>query len=506
MLQLAGAVPGLAQLAAAAHMGDGKHEAALQQAQARMGKPRVEAFAIGAVAVQVQRCRLAEHLALGHQANGDLRTVGGGRPQALADVGVGIERAEHRGFLEHLLGAAGQLQLADLRRAIERFVAQTNQRAGKFQGVLHRQAVGGIRQLHAITRQAVGMYLNDRQAGFTQAQHIGVSVQAQAFKHHLRVMGDKLAPVLTLGLGFAGGVEREVDAALVAADQPGPLAIELAVVDVVFVVVLARRQAAKLALGRGGIQHPAFAGGLAAEQEDQLALGAGAIAMQKEAPVGFLEHQLGAVLAQGVAIQLVRPVGVVQFGEEQGLVVVGPGQAAVAIVEGQGGDGAAGQVLNKQLIDLIAAGVQAVGQQVVVGADSEGAEGDKAAVGQGIGVEQQLLLGWVDAQRTIGRARAAVVTRVFVAGGGALVIQPRAPGRGQRQVGFADAALDLLEQLLAQRPLLGQFSLQISVFGAQVGQDFGVVALLQPGVRVGTAGLAGYRGVRHGRFSVGVNG
>ncbi len=64
--------------------------------------------------------------------------------------------------------------------------------------------------------------------------------------------------------------------------------------------------------------------------------------MQEETPVGFLEHQLGAVLAQGVAIQLVRPVGVVQLGEEQGLVVVGPGQAAVAIVEGQGSDGAAG--------------------------------------------------------------------------------------------------------------------------------------------------------------------
>ncbi len=63
VLLLAGAVPGFAQFAAAAHVGDGKGHAAVQQAQAGVGEPRVEAFAVGAVAVQVQRHGLAQVLA-----------------------------------------------------------------------------------------------------------------------------------------------------------------------------------------------------------------------------------------------------------------------------------------------------------------------------------------------------------------------------------------------------------------------------------------------------------
>ncbi len=46
---------------------------------------------------------------------------------------------------------------------------------------------------------------------------------------------------------------------------------------------------------------------------------------------------------QAVAIELVRAVGVVQFAEEQRTVIVGPGQAAIAVVEGQGLHRAAGE-------------------------------------------------------------------------------------------------------------------------------------------------------------------
>jgi hypothetical protein len=53
VLQLAGAVPRLAELAAAAHVGDGEDEAPLQQAQPSVAEPGVETLAIGAVAVEV---------------------------------------------------------------------------------------------------------------------------------------------------------------------------------------------------------------------------------------------------------------------------------------------------------------------------------------------------------------------------------------------------------------------------------------------------------------------
>ena len=187
--------------------------------------------------------------------------------------------------------------------------------------------------------------------------------------------------------------------------------------------------------------------------------------------------------------------GVVQFGEEQRLAVVGPGQAAVAVVEGQGGDAASGQVLDVQAVDFIAAGIEAVGQQAVVGANVERPQRQEAAIGQGVGVEQQLLLAFIDGVRVVGRARAAVVAWVFVACGGAGVVQVGAPGGRQRQVGFQDAALDLFEQLLAQRRLVGQAGFLVGIFGLQVGEYLGGVALLQPGVRVG-----GVVGVGDGRL------
>ncbi|MNF55065.1 hypothetical protein D3C84_365120 [compost metagenome] len=130
-------------------------------------------------------------------------------------------------------------------------------------------------------------------------------------------------------------------------------------------------------------------------------------------------------------------------------------------------------------------------------ADAEAAEREKTAVRQGIGVEQQLFGALIDIERTVGRARATVVARVFVTGGGALIVQPGTPGRRQRQVGLADATLDLLKQRLAQLALPGQFGFQVGVFRLEVFEHLLGVALLQPGVRVGSVLGAGDGGVRH---------
>ena len=79
--------------------------------------------------------------------------------------------------------------------------------------------------------------------------------------------------------------------------------------------------------------------------------------------------------------------GVVQHGEKQGLTVIGPGHAAVAVFKRQLGDGAAAQLFDKQAVGFFAAGIQAVGQALVIGADAESAQGNKAAIGQRIGVQ-----------------------------------------------------------------------------------------------------------------------
>ena len=121
----------------------------------------------------------------------------------------------------------------------------------------------------------------------------------------------------------------------------------------------------------------------------------------------------------------------------------------------------------------------------MVRTDREIAQLQKAILGQQVEVQQQLLVLGIGFQAAIGGARAAEVARVLGTGFGALVVQPGAPDRRQGQIGLADTAADLLEQLppliiVCGKPLLG-----MPVFRVQVLDHFVAVALLHPGVGIG---------------------
>ncbi|MNY47183.1 hypothetical protein D3C86_1824300 [compost metagenome] len=89
-------------------MGDGKADAPFEQAQACVGEPRIEAFAISAIAIQVQGDGLALVFATGHQADRHAGAIGGGGPESLADIGIGVERSEHGRFFQDVLFAIAQ--------------------------------------------------------------------------------------------------------------------------------------------------------------------------------------------------------------------------------------------------------------------------------------------------------------------------------------------------------------------------------------------------------------
>ncbi|MNZ89955.1 hypothetical protein D3C78_1088990 [compost metagenome] len=131
----------------------------------------------------------------------------------------------------------------------------------------------------------------------------------------------------------------------------------------------------------------------------------------------------------------------------------------------------------------------------MVRADAERTQGKEAAVGQFVGVQQQLFAAFVEGQAVIGRTGAAVVPGILIACGGAGVVQIRSPGRGQGQVGLENPPLDLLEQGLAQPGLVGGLRLLIAVFGCQIIEHCIGVALLQPGIRIGAISLVGNRSV-----------
>src|SRR3990167_4842668 len=87
---------------------------------------------------------------------------------------------------------------------------------------------------------------------------------------------------------------------------------------------------------------------------------------------------------------------------------------------------------------------------------------------------------------------------VLIASGGALVIQIRAPGRRQAEVGFADAPLDLLKQCFAQLQLLAELLFQVGIFRLEVIKHLSAVAVFQPAIRVGSVVDAGDGCVVHG--------
>ena len=215
-----------------------------------------------------------------------------------------------------------------------------------------------------------------------------MGVQAQAFQHHTVVMGDQQLPFVARWYIAKRVIQGKVDPVLVGTHKPGPLPLVQPMVNAVVVAFDPGCQAVESPLRVIGIQHPAFAGGFAVKQQDQLALGARTIAMQEKTPVRLMKHFMRSGFAQGMAPQFVRTMGLVQFCEKQGLAVVGPGHAAIAVGERQLADCAAAQLLDEQAVGFFAAGIQAVGQTLLIWADAEGAQGNKAAIGEGVRVQQ----------------------------------------------------------------------------------------------------------------------
>ena len=107
--QLAVLVPRPAQLAAAAHVRDGEHHAAVEQRQPGDGEPRVLARFVGPVAVQQRRRRELQAGAVDDRHRHP-RAVVGDRPVAPLDVVLGAVVAEHRLFAQQrpLAGRRGR--------------------------------------------------------------------------------------------------------------------------------------------------------------------------------------------------------------------------------------------------------------------------------------------------------------------------------------------------------------------------------------------------------------
>ncbi len=242
---------------------------------------------------------------------------------------------------------------------------------------------------------------------------------------------------------------------------------------------------------RAGDQ-PGLAGLVVAGPDEDPSAGRRAVHVQEEAVVGLLVDQdvvLGAAPG-GTAEHLGGPPFGVAPDPEQPVGVLRPAEGAGGLLDRLGQHLSAGQGLHMDAVDLRALLVGGIGVEAVVGAVLGRPEVEVGlAAGEGVGVDQHLLLGGR-------RAEAAGVDRVLGPGLVADVVFELSVGRGDGGVVGLDAALHLLEQLRLQGLGPGQHGPGVGVLRLQVAADVGAeglgivqhlapVLVLHPGVVVG---------------------
>ncbi len=204
-------------------------------------------------------------------------------------------------------------------------------------------------------------------------------------------MRDELGPVFAARRGYRRSDQAEVAPAIVGADEPQAVAM----VDGVFVLVLARDDEREGAFGLGGGEDARFGGDVAGRFEhDEFAV-AGAARGQVEALVVVLidEHVGGVRRAEGVAPELVLALLLLVLdGVEEGAVVGGPDDGADAL-DLAGERFAGGKILDVQRVLAEAGGVGGVGQPAAVVGNVGGADGEEGvALGELVAVEDDLFV------------------------------------------------------------------------------------------------------------------
>src|SRR5260370_3817807 len=141
------------------------------------------------------------------------------------------------------------------------------------------------------------------------------------------------------------------------------------VVDVIFVVVFARGDQAKVGIGLVGGEEAHLAGGVAGNGEEQEATAAGAFDVEAKALVGFfVEQRIGPAATHDVAIEAVGALGGFVFDSVEERAVVGrPGGTGDGL-DANGQRLASAQIFVLQRVLPEAGSVEGIGEDEIVGA------------------------------------------------------------------------------------------------------------------------------------------
>ena len=276
-------------------------------------------------------------------------------------------------------------------------------------------------------------------------------------------------------------------------DDEVVLAADDGVLEAVLDAVHARRDTAELAGRVVGLQDVALRSDLGTDADDEVLVAAGGPHPDPEALVGLVEylHVLGP-RTHVVTPHRVRPPRGVDGRVEDVLGIGRPHRPAGGVGDHVVEELAGAKILDAQRVSLVADDVGAVGEPVAVVAHRQRPEAEEVmALRLGIAVEQDLLARELDAVVDLRRGpvvlradRAAAGDRVLLALlGPGEIPEPAAPD-GHRHVGFLGAALDLVEDLLAQVGQVRRVRLGVGVLRLEPGAHLRIVLVAQPFVVV----------------------
>ena len=469
--QLAILVPLATQLLAAAHMGDGIDEAAIEQGETRRAEVGVHAGAIGAVAIDQQGglARLEQILAI-DQGDRHLDPVPGLDPESLALVALRLE-SRHRLLLEQGALAAGHVQLEGGGGRGHGAVAVAQQLGIRLGVVGQAGDIGGVVEGDLFLLAALPVDLpQPGQPLAALLHHQPLLEQGIAFQQHVGLGRHHRLPAIDRAL--LGFVEAEVLAVLVGTHiEATPV-----VIQAVFVIRPALEEQPRRLLRIGGIDEPGLVRGGAGKGDDDEIFRSGLADADVEGVILLLIDQLipGGIRAEHMAVDLIGQQGLrVLAHVEQGLVVRGPDDVARGVLQGVASPLAALQV--QELYPVLAPGEVILRhcQPAVVPAHFQGAQlVEVMPLGALVAVEQGLHL--------LARHRLAGMDAVLLARleAGLVAIAVLDVGDGGILLGYARH--HLLIEPGPQRGARCEPGRRVGILGVEIGQHLGVLALVVP--------------------------
>ena len=481
-------------------MGDGEHEAALEQRQARGGKTRHRGVAVGAVAVEVQRRRaVARHAARVDDGDRHLGAVAGRGRQPLGHEARTIVAARNALLLPPAQFAAGQVVVVHRVRRRQRGVAQAQRVGGVFLVVAEAHRAGGFGEVDALFERRLARARRVAATAAPQQADLVDAADALLHRHeaveHAEV--DEVARVGRRHQHAPGGLRR---VGLRGDDQAGVLvrvvglddeAVAL-VIHLVLVLHAPRRdhQRRPRRIVRG--DETRFAGHMVPGGDDHIAPRSRAPNADEEARVLFLvDHPvLRNRRAEGVQAHLIGPPLFVHHGVEERRVVGRPHRIALRILDGFGEQLAGVQVLHAQREALGAAGVRAVRQQAAVVGGGQGAQAKVLGLPRQRRLVQDHLRLRGGAGRGVGvRRRPPRPNAVLPARFEAPLVVVAVLLDGHTGLVLFLPRLDLGKEIIHQRLARRHHRLEVVVFRPQVRQHIrvvhiGVALILQPVVGI----------------------